>query len=1088
MDAATDALLTDLCAAAPLAERLGSPPHHMSDHEAEEAATRRLGRWRSQDPFRDGRHWQARLRADGLDEEALARLLGEPTGHLRSRIGSPSWAGWLCERAAPPSALCAPERPPSDVTTQNEPFFANAASALLRPASRRLHAALVRLARQAATPRLDAEALGGQLAEGLRWQVHAMLGRTMALELQLARVSGDLKGEDGQQRFADFLAAFDNPSRQRQLFRDYPVLGRQLTIIADQWHANSLRLAGRIINDAADLGLHFAGGTDIGAVRTVSMDAGDRHRGGQQVAIVGFDSGLVLVYKPRSLRIDVHFAALIDRLNQAGLSSPLRAADCLDRGDYGWSEFLLTRPCRDQDEIRRFYHRQGALLALLGLLHANDMHAENLIAVGEHPVLIDLETLLQPQLPIADERLSAAEHLAQDAASRSVLQVGLLPALTSMTRDGKAIDVSGLGNRPGQQSSVTVPYLANIGTDAMRIGMERIALSMPDHRPVPKDADLNLLDYADDVTAGYAEMHQLCQRQRAELLADDGPLAAFRGDQVRVLTQSTIVYSTVLRTGFHPDVLRDGLERDRHFDYLWRRAAQTPALSVAIAAERRDLWRNDIPYFSARTDGQVMYDSDGAVIPGMTLTAGLDLARRDLAQWDNEHARAQLLLIRGSLAAAAINASSEYSFPEYALPETLEQAQPDALVEAARLIGDQLAREAFVADQSAQWLGLSSYLGRNWQLSVLTADLFNGLAGVALFLAQLARLCGDTRHAVLARQAAVTFRGQVDRGDIIPASGMGGLPGIVYALCRLADLLEDDSLRDDAAAIAKRLRDRVGDDPEFDIVAGAAGTIGAMRILHAERPGGPAADVIAAAAGHLLASARTYPGGLGWLPNHMAEHGLSTVPLAGFSHGAAGIAWALGEAARVLGDERYLETGREAIDYERGLFDPGLNVWKDVRDPDGSSVVTAWCHGATGIGLARLGCRDTVLRGDAQVDREIDIALRASEQGGYGKSHSLCHGDTGTAELLLTGARVLNRPDLRAQARLRGAAILSTIEANGWICGVPCGTATPSLMVGLAGIGYGLLRIAAHDQVPSVLTLEPAADPGPSGDRRPCAV
>ena len=40
----------------------------------------------------------------------------------------------------------------------------------------------------------------------------------------------------------------------------------------------------------------------------------------------------------------------------------------------------------------RFYRRQGALLALLYALEATDFHAENLIASGEFPVLIDLET------------------------------------------------------------------------------------------------------------------------------------------------------------------------------------------------------------------------------------------------------------------------------------------------------------------------------------------------------------------------------------------------------------------------------------------------------------------------------------------------------------------------------------------------------------------------------------------------------------------------------------------------------------------------------------------------------------------------
>src|SRR5262249_10497932 len=159
------------------------------------------------------------------------------------------------------------------------------------------------------------------------------------------------------------------------------------------------------------------------------------------------------------------------------------------------------------------------------------------------------ETLLQPQLPLAGGRLSAAEHLAQDAAARSVLQAGLLPALRLVTRDGDAVDVSGLGNRPGQQGSVQGPYPARIRPDPERNRMERIALGLPDHRPVPKDVQLNLLDYASDLTAGYAEMHRLCRRQRAGLLAEDGPLAAFRSDQVRVLTRSTAIYATVLSTG-----------------------------------------------------------------------------------------------------------------------------------------------------------------------------------------------------------------------------------------------------------------------------------------------------------------------------------------------------------------------------------------------------------------------------------------------------------------------------------------------------------------------------------------------------------
>jgi lantibiotic modifying enzyme len=41
------------------------------------------------------------------------------------------------------------------------------------------------------------------------------------------------------------------------------------------------------------------------------------------------------------------------------------------------------------------------------------------------------------------------------------------------------------------------------------------------------------------------------------------------------------------------------------------------------------------------------------------------------------------------------------------------------------------------------------------------------------------------------------------------------------------------------------------------------------------------------------------------------------------------------------------------------------------------------------------------------------------------------------------------------------------------VTGVPLGVETPGFMVGLAGIGYQLLRLARPDEVPSALLLAP---------------
>lgn len=61
----------------------------------------------------------------------------------------------------------------------------------------------------------------------------------------------------------------------------------------------------------------------------------------------------------------------------------------------------------------------------------------------------------------------------------------------------------------------------------------------------------------------------------------------------------------------------------------------------------------------------------------------------------------------------------------------------------------------------------------------------------------------------------------------------------------------------------------------------------------------------------------------------------------------------------------------------------------------------------------------------------------------------------------------------RTEFDRRSAAILETIESEGARCGVPLGVETPGLLVGLAGIGIGLLRLADPDTVPSVLLLDP---------------
>jgi hypothetical protein len=63
--------------------------------------------------------------------------------------------------------------------------------------------------------------------------------------------------------------------------------------------------------------------------------------------------------------------------------------------------------------------------------------------------------------------------------------------------------------------------------------------------------------------------------------------------------------------------------------------------------------------------------------------------------------------------------------------------------------------------------------------------------------------------------------------------------------------------------------------------------------------------------------------------------------------------------------------------------------------------------------------------------------------------------------------------------------LLGALAATGPRCGTPGQISTPGYLHGLAGIGYGLLRLAEPSMVPSILLFEPLATPSPEG-KAPC--
>ena len=76
---------------------------------------------------------------------------------------------------------------------------------------------------------------------------------------------------------------------------------------------------------------------------------------------------------------------------------------------------------------------------------------------------------------------------------------------------------------------------------------------------------------------------------------------------------------------------------------------------------------------------------------------------------------------------------------------------------AAQTVGDHIESMAIRENGSASWIGLM-LVNERWSISPLMLDLYGGLPGVALFLAYLGAISGETRYTQLAREACAERR------------------------------------------------------------------------------------------------------------------------------------------------------------------------------------------------------------------------------------------------------------------------------------------------------------------------------------------
>jgi type 2 lantibiotic biosynthesis protein LanM len=1037
----------------------GVPPTPAAGSELLAQAAARAERWRRETHLTDDARFAARLAVDGVPPDAFLAYLAEPPESLAARAGEPPW--WLRRLAEDWRAGTALPLPVDGAALGLLEMVRPLLAAGWRRAADRLQG----IAGPDGRPVLPPAALARELLAPLLAHCRVLISRAAILELQVARLEGRLAGETPETRFASFVESLRDPEQALALLALYPLLARDVVEQVAHWEETTAELADHLAADLPDLAraLGCAAG-DLGPVDRLVFGLGDRHRRGRTVVRVSFAGGFQAVYKPRSLALDARFQEVVCWLNGQGLEPALRTAWVLDRGFHGWMENIVAAPCADRAELARFFRRQGALLALLHALDATDFHHENLIAAGEHPVPVDLETLCHPLLFAADQPDSFV------AVAETVLRVGLLPHPFWQDQQRSRLDLSGMGAAAGQVADVQL--VTGAGTDQMRVVTAAREVPVAPSRPNLAGAPVGPWELRGEILAGLRGMFSLLAERRAALLAPAGPLAGWPELPGRAVVRATALYVELLVPSRHPDFLKSGLDRARLFDRLWFDTLDFPSLARVVPAEIADLWRGDVPRFGTVLGARDLWTApeEGEPadrIPGFFPESGFERVRRRLAGLGAAEVERQAWLAAAALATLCPAEATPPRRARTELPPAAAPAGRERLLAAARAVGDRLAALAIRSGGQLTWFHTAHDPRGGRQVEPLGLDFYNGLPGMALFFGQLAAQTGEAGYGEIARAALATARRRLERNPAVlrSAGAFNGRGGLLYAWGVLGRLWDEDALLSEAREWARGLPAVGADDPECDLIGGLAGGLAGLLALH--RVGAdPEVRAAAVACGELLlARAEQGERGTTW-PSVAGSP--PPPPLTGLAHGMAGIAWPLAELAVVSGEGRFLAAAQGAVAYERSWFSPAKGTWRDLRVRDAEAHACAWCHGAAGIGLSRLAIRP--FWNDPEIDTEIRAAVAAVQSEGFGSNHSLCHGDLGNLDLLLEAARHLGDPGLEREAGLRAARILAGIERDGWLCGTAAGAELPGLMAGLAGIGYGLLR-CAEPGVPSVLTL-----------------
>lgn len=880
--------------------------------------------------------------------------------------------------------------------------------------------------------------------------------RLAVLELNLASAAGILPGESGEEQYSSFMAALAGGAYRQYLETKYPVYFQTETqrfrLAAEYLHS----LAKDALADRAVLSEQFGVRSYTSIVSIGHL--GDPHRGGRRTAVLQFDTGNRLVYKPRGSANDRFFHRLASELTPH-LPFGLRVPKTVEVSGHSWQEYIAEETELGLDTAIRdltLVQKLGTWLAVAQVTGLTDVHHENVRLDHGDPVIVDYECTF------ASGRLARSIPIPEAAAPRT-LSVGILPRIVRMPGDERYRNWGIIGRRHSEPVIGQFHLAEADGTPAVRL----VPGQFSEHGGDADDSQVIPRSVADALLSGY-------DLGVEALLAISGRIPEIASEArivSRIVLRPTQTYMDAVRVSNFPRFYQSfEAYRNAVREVLVGQDDQMP--SAVLEAEVESLLNGDVPIATVDADQTAL------VLHGLDVNAGLftrsqgDCVTENLMRLKS---RSSSLIERRAIWQSLAVVDRECTPARLYTPPRGRMKRESRDQQILRAAARRLIDNAICVDGTPFWTNAIPGDDAVRVLDLGTTDLYRGSLGITLAMAAANAVVQDSAVAdFLASYGEAIRRWSASAANPHVPGFFHGDAGLAFWLASMAEYgyISRADARRDVALLFGHVEKQARSLALTDVISGLAGILKVARELsrNGYLPESAALSVaelctdgIASAAISVGAGRLAWPDGSGsWL--------------GGFGHGAAGVAWALQSS----GSPRELELSSEAARTQRSLWDPIAHQWLDRRE-DGASkaVFNGWCHGSDGIVLAATSIPDVIA---ADGERRVQY-LRGWLESPHVPDISLCHGVAGRLETLCTlsaaPAALSGEVDC-ALARRRALDLLPSVlrvveaayvEGSGW------GALCDSLMVGGAGAVHAVAKLTAGGAVGSVLDCTLPASP-----------